>query len=306
MECATSHSALFCSTVFISFFIGPAWLAIAFVKDIRTDLGELNAIIASNGANGTEMKIRFRYISRFYLDAKQLSVRLMLQFSDWIRNHFNRYPLALVHRFVNEFSKVYEFLITALLLWSVLSLSSALLLLMAQLVEYLFWIYNIEQCRLISIDLFFPNGNKYYLKSAQNANPIELIFTLFRMVASFLFILFMCEFGETASDQFELFEDELNQSMWYTMPIEMQQLLLTFMSTTRRPAIFRGYGNFECTRETFKKVCSVCLLQNSVHFHSALPVFCYIQFHFRFAFHPFKTIKCGFSYFMSLWSISQG
>lgn len=102
----------------------------------------------------------------------------------------------------------------------------------------------------------------YRLKSATDLNPIEMIFALITMPASFVFILFICEFGEMASSQFDSFDEELWMCDWYTFPIEMQQFLMTFMSNTQQPGIFRGYGNTECTRETFKKVWTTSVLWN--------------------------------------------
>lgn len=64
----------------------------------------------------------------------------------------------------------------------------------------------------------------------------------------------MCEFGEIVSNQFNVFDGTLCQCNWYAFPIEMQRLLVTFMTSTQRPAIIRGYANTEFTRDAFKSV----------------------------------------------------
>lgn len=54
--------------------------------------------------------------------------------------------------------------------------------------------------------------------------------------------------------QFEKFDVELYQCYWYTFPIDMQQMLMTFMTYTQRSTMIHGFSNTECTRTTFKRV----------------------------------------------------
>lgn len=54
--------------------------------------------------------------------------------------------------------------------------------------------------------------------------------------------------------QFDEFYEELCQCDWYALPIDIQQMLVTFMISTQRPAIIHGFANTECTRMTFKIV----------------------------------------------------
>lgn len=103
---------------------------------------------------------------------------------------------------------------------------------------------------------FFDVKSIVHLKSGENVNLIELLFAIITTSASFLIIFSMCEFGEMVNNRFDLFDDELCECKWYTFPIELQKLLLTFMSNTQREAIIRGIGSTECNREAFKKVTS--------------------------------------------------
>lgn len=72
------------------------------------------------------------------------------------------------------------------------------------------------------------------------------------------FLIFLvCELGETVTNQYEILNAELYQCTdWYSFPIGMQRMFVTFMSCTQRPVFIHGYGNklTQCTRETFKKV----------------------------------------------------
>lgn len=92
------------------------------------------------------------------------------------------------------------------------------------------------------------------LKSEENWNPVEMIFTLILLYASVMAILFFCEFGEMVGSAVDAFDAELCQCDWYEFPIEMQKLLATFMLSTQRSTVFRGYGDIPCNRNYFKKV----------------------------------------------------
>lgn len=171
--------------------------------------------------------------------------------------------LLLAHRFVDEISKLFKFQITNLFLWSLLSIACVLLTFLSQIVEYHIIIHAIEiySVSLICIKFnpnivvqIFPLISCHRTKSDQNSNPLELIFTLILMFASFFVIFLFCEFGEMINDRNGMFNAELYQCHWHAFPIEMQQMLLTFMTNTQRPATMHGFGNTECTREAFKNV----------------------------------------------------
>lgn len=71
---------------------------------------------------------------------------------------------------------------------------------------------------------------------------------------SFMTLFFFCMFGEMAKNQFNRFDEKLWQCDWYIFPMDVQKLLVTFMSCTQRPAILRGFAQTECTRNAFKTV----------------------------------------------------
>lgn len=103
----------------------------------------------------------------------------------------------------------------------------------------------------------------FHLKSQQNSNPIEMIFTLIMIFTSFVPNFCFCEFGERIGQKLSMFDEKLWQCDWHAFSIEMQKLMLTFMSSTQRLTTFRGYANTECTRDAFKTVNSVLIKKMS-------------------------------------------
>lgn len=86
---------------------------------------------------------------------------------------------------------------------------------------------------------------------------MEISTPLIAIILSFSIIYFQCEFGESVTNQFQLFSDELYcQCDWYMFPIEMKKMYLIFLSYAQQRAHLRGYGNTICIRNTFKEVIS--------------------------------------------------
>ena len=97
------------------------------------------------------------------------------------------------------------------------------------------------------------------------------LFTPFlQMFWIFATIAFFCEMGEMVTDQFEKFNTKLYQCDWYLFPIEVQRMLVIFMSDTQKPVFIHGYGNILCIRENFKKVNDSAIF-SSIHFYSEKP-----------------------------------
>ena len=69
-----------------------------------------------------------------------------------------------------------------------------------------------------------------------------------------MFILYvLCDTADNVKNCFE----EINvyeQCDWYTLSIDVQQKICMIMTNTQQPAAIKAFGNFECTRETFKRV----------------------------------------------------
>lgn len=96
-------------------------------------------------------------------------------------------------------------------------------------------------------------------KSMPTVNFLELLQTFGNVLAAFVLIFFLCELGEMVTNQYEFLNDQMYQCDWYSFPIGMQRMFVTFMSFTQQPVLIHGYGNTltQCTREIFKKVIKV-------------------------------------------------
>lgn len=86
---------------------------------------------------------------------------------------------------------------------------------------------------------------------------MEISTPLLAIVLSFSIIFFQCEFGDTVTNQFEMFSDELyRQCDWFMYPSDMKKMYFIFQSYAQQPARICGYGNTMCIRDTFKTVIS--------------------------------------------------
>lgn len=101
------------------------------------------------------------------------------------------------------------------------------------------------------------NNFVFNFSPKMNFNPenlYEVITSLLVLFWGLFAVFFFCECGKIVSTQFTMFDHDLWQCNWYLFPIEMRRLLALVMSNTQNPATLFSYGNFECTRDTFKRV----------------------------------------------------
>lgn len=105
-------------------------------------------------------------------------------------------------------------------------------------------------------------------------------------------IILLCEPGARMTIEFEMFEENLNQCDWYTLPIEMQQMYMIFLSNTQSPIQMSSYGGIVCDRETLKKVFRTQQIAFN-HFSIKNSIeFCYFIFQiFNKAFSYFNTLR---------------
>lgn len=85
----------------------------------------------------------------------------------------------------------------------------------------------------------------------------EISAQLVSVILIFLIIFLVCECGQIVTIQFDIFNDLLNQCNWYYLPIELQRMLVVVLVGAQYPTQFQGYGNVECTRDSFKKVVGI-------------------------------------------------
>lgn len=136
--------ATFCTCLYLTaslcFYIGSTWMLKSFVEDAANGFSHLNEAETSH-RNSKKMKTHFNDIVQLYADAKELS--------EWQIHQLFQIHLNLMwntFRCVNEFSDIYEFIILGIFLWCTTTICSSLLVLQAEIVEYIFyWIAKIFQ-----------------------------------------------------------------------------------------------------------------------------------------------------------------
>ena len=99
--------------------------------------------------------------------------------------------------------------------------------------------------------LFYTAHTKDNLDLPAQLNLSILVFW------SFAIIFALCELGAQVTKQFNTLNEELGQSKWYMLTIEVQKMILIFMSDAEQPVFLQGYGNIECTRDAFKNVIGI-------------------------------------------------
>lgn len=96
-------------------------------------------------------------------------------------------------------------------------------------------------------------------KMQPDSNPMEMIRNVCLGFWSFVFLFLFCELCQNMSTQFDIYGDELYYCDWYLLTSKLQRTLLIVLTNAQQPVTIHGYGNIECTRDTFKKV-------NETHF----------------------------------------
>lgn len=127
------------------------------------------------------------------------------------------------------------------------------------------------------------------------SDPIELFIISLILFFSMVITLGSCESGEMIVNKFDAFNDAIGQCNWHLFPIEMQQMLIILMANVQQPKLICGFGNIQCSRETFKKV--IWLNTRSL---SRLISISFFNFFFLCFFTSYQTINASFSYFMML------
>lgn len=112
------------------FFIGSCWLYICLAKNLRNDLSLLNVHRKAKERN-KKIKECFCQIVQNFADVKELSGKLSKTIAEIDGKLF-----FMIFRFICEFSDIYEYMLFFLFLWTLLSICSCLLLILAKLVEY--------------------------------------------------------------------------------------------------------------------------------------------------------------------------
>lgn len=161
----------------------------------------------------------YQYCSRIFGRERVKSMN-----SDGIAHHYCSFNFYFFRdsRFVREFNGNFQYFIIVTYVWTRLTMLSSMITLHFVLVDH-------------------------------NTIPVELIRAIILVGLVFLAMFFICNLGQTITNEFEIFNAELNKCNWYAFPLKMQQMTLIFSSNAQQLAAIRGYG-FKWNQNTFKRV----------------------------------------------------
>lgn len=254
MQCSAAFCVFVCYVPIVCLFVGSCWLISSFVEDLTTELSQhfnVDEQFWQNSATSKPADItnHFIQIIKFHVDAKKLSL-CNSNSSIWKSLDLN-----------NEFGRSFQNY-----RWHQLDLS----------IHNTFDFHVVHACAVLIVDCHSNRNGKSIEKALLNFIHeyvgLRLFFhwkkkmnfsseSLYIIITSFVvlfwacfFVFFACEGGTVVCTKFAGFDYELWQCLWYQFPMSMQRLFVLVMSNTQHPAMLYSYGNFECTRDSFKRV----------------------------------------------------
>lgn len=126
-----------------------------------------------------------------------------------------------------------------------------------------------------------------HLQEHKTGHAIGMIRPLILMFWSFVQICMFCDLGENVCCRFQIFNKEIYDSDWYSLPIKIQHMIPTIILTTQKAMILYGFGNVPCTHEALKTVSLFSIfwtVQNKI-----MNIFLSFFFNFRQLMLPFPT-----------------
>lgn len=70
----------------------------------------------------------------------------------------------------------------------------------------------------------------------------------------FGFVFIYCEAGNQIAGKFDEVDEAFYNLEWDIFPEKIQKMMPIILHVTQQPVQLKAYGNFECSRNTFKKV----------------------------------------------------
>lgn len=116
------------------------------------------------------------------------------------------------------------------------------------------WVYTVRydifrnKCKNVSFSFAFIS------KWDDDSDLFEFAAIFIMLINVNSFTLSLCEPGTKMITEFDIFGEELGRCGWYSLPIELQQMYMVFLSDTQHPIQISTYGGITCTRETMEKV----------------------------------------------------
>lgn len=151
---------------------------------------------------------------------------------------------------MRNFNEIHEFVFAGFFVWNI-SIVCILLLVLQIIIVQCICRFNCYTISHLSHQLL---KNISFVQSTDSSNPIELISPLVLILWSIVALFRFCEVGERVTNQFNVYNKELDRCKWYKYPIEIQRIFATAVLNSQQPVIIRGYGNTLCTRDAFRQV----------------------------------------------------
>lgn len=86
------------------------------------------------------------------------------------------------------------------------------------------------------------------------------------IIWSFAIMFFNCEIGQDVSNQFNKLSDDIWKCDWYLLSHQLQRMLIVIIINAQDPVFIRGFGNVECTRDSFKQA----IIWNEIAFRNKI------------------------------------
>lgn len=103
-----------------------------------------------------------------------------------------------------------------------------------------------------------------------------------------------CEFGERLSERFNIINDEILDWDVYIYPKNIQKILPIILYGTQKSVALSGFGNIQCTRDTFKKVRHFLVTEILVgigHFNDWIHLIAGVQRSFFILYHALPSLN---------------
>lgn len=128
--------------------------------------------------------------------------------------------------------------------WSLLAISTTMLIIQVELVEL-----NLHSEYWNWFDLIFIHRFQLH-----HGNILPLLIVLLNGLFAFVTVFIACELGQRMSDAFEQIDITIGQLHWYLYPFGIQQMLPTIIVNAHQPISLECFGGIACTRDIFKNV----------------------------------------------------
>lgn len=166
-------------------------------------------------------------------------------------NQKNDEFIIFFQRFVIEYSKLYEVIISTVLSVNVVVICAVLLMIQIKIVSIAFDFF------FVFVSFFKSSGkrNIYFCQSQNLGNPIDLAILSIQVFGAFFFLLVTCEFGGRITTAHDEIDSVMLQSSWYRFPVEVKKILPTVILIVQKEIALHGIGSVVCSRESFQRVC---------------------------------------------------